>query len=351
MADNRFMRPTNWQSFLKLLLTVLVLQAGPLHGRAWTSRAGARALGLGESVGVALDGLEGLAYNPAAAPEQASFLLSHTFWAQDLNAEHALAGFGWGPLRLGLQASVESALGVERRDANGLLLGTAAWSRQEAALSAAASLGPLDLGAQIGGESFSAYAPGGAMQGSLGLAWTPKPGLRVGAAADRQDELWQWRLAATGPLPYAPAWTLGAGVLADSLDTRWGLGLEWQAFDDLGLRAGWQRLQGPATDSPGSWSLGMGAHLSGGQLDYAYQDLGVLGGSHRLQWRSELALRGTPTPQPTATAVVTATFTPTPPLSPTPTLTPILTPILTPTPTPTPSNPKRPVPLRFVIPE
>ena len=283
--------------------------------------------------------------------------MSHTFWVQDLSADHLVVvwpfkGIGWG-----LETSLEQAQGVDERDAAGQWLGTGSVQRPGASLDANRRWGGLSLGLRASMDNVDLPGQSPQWGAGAGAVWTRGP-LRLGAALDGLPTSIDWRFAAFLSNGADQRWVLAAGYLGDGIDARWGGGVQWKPLLPLALRAGWQLPRYPLPGSWGQGSLGLAVTLASGVLSYTWLNEGDLGQVHRVQWMTGLGLAEAAAPvTPLATATPTASFTPS--VTPTPyplaTATPSLRPaavvvVRTVQVTPRPATPSNPVNLRFVIP-
>lgn len=259
---------------------------------------GARAMGMGSALTALADGVDALAWNPAALSYGARrAMASHAECLGDTSMDYA--GVSWPTRRGGWGAGLSRFAGgrLEGRDEARRPTGDFSAADTVFAAGMARRLGAGGMGAEVkllrqrigtasaGGVAFDA----GAMLKVPGSPWRAGaalrnlgPGVRFEGAAD--------------PLPLTASLGLGweAHGLAVGADARrnlraggaeWSAGAEYWAGRGVALRGGYFLQAGrgvaPSARAAG-WSGGVGLRLRGYSLDYALAPRGDLGLTQKL---------------------------------------------------------------------
>jgi hypothetical protein len=276
--------------------------------------AGARAAALGGAFASLAQGVEAAFWNPAGleAVKGIQVTGTHVEYLQTLRIEQFAAArrsFGGG-LAASLRALYSEP--IDKRDADGNLIGSFGFHDLEFALAYGRSVAPgLSMGAtvqavreRLDDVAASTFAAG------FGAAWAPArvAGLRLGLSAQNLGAAARYNLESGpgAPVPLPPAVQTGGSwehalahgaVLRTALEGRFargraGVGMVGAELATTGgakgagaaaLRGGWR-----VNDDASSYSLGVGYALAGLRVDYAFVPLRLdLGDTHRVSFTAQ----------------------------------------------------------------
>ncbi len=279
-----------------LLSAALVAQASVTGAAFLTIPVGARTPGLGEAAAADCDNVSALYYNPACLANNSSLslLLCHNQWFMDMKHEYVAAGYGTEELgTFGLSFNYfgsGSIQGVTWRGETipGYYFTVSSWC---ANIGYGRRVGPVALGLGVKyiaeqNESLSTSA----FAGDLGVDYdTPLAGLRAGLAVTNfGTRLKLVHESFDLPLTLRVGWRYDISIFGVAQDfivsntEKPGIaaGAEVRPIDMVALRVGYRT----GSDVYGLAGLraGVGFHLSGFGVDYAFAPYGKLGMTHRL---------------------------------------------------------------------